>query len=50
MLQTLQDYEASVQKFASTCQSIAELGIQVDQLVHPFNRHEKQELLTQGQQ
>ena len=30
MLQTLQDYEASVQKLASTCQSISELRIQVD--------------------
>ena len=50
MLQTLQDYEASVQELASNCQSIVELGIQVDQLVHTFNGQEELESLTQGQQ
>ena len=48
MLQTLQEYEATVQTFASTCQSIKELGIQVNQLVHPFNGLDEQESLTQG--
>ncbi|GFZ09394.1 hypothetical protein Acr_20g0012020 [Actinidia rufa] len=50
MLQTLQDYEASIQTFASTCQSITELEIQVDKLVQPFSGHEEQESLTQAQQ
>ena len=50
MLQTLQDHEASVQKLASICQSIIELGIQIDELVHTFNRQEEHESLTQGQQ
>ncbi|GFY81253.1 hypothetical protein Acr_01g0010620 [Actinidia rufa] len=50
MLQTLQEYEASIQTFASTCQSIAELEIQVDKLVQPFSGHEEQESLTQAQQ
>ncbi|GFS39068.1 hypothetical protein Acr_00g0060990 [Actinidia rufa] len=50
MLQTLQDYEASIQTNTSACQSNAELGIQVDKLVHTFNGHEEHESWTQGQQ
>ncbi|XP_057469661.1 uncharacterized protein LOC130758739 [Actinidia eriantha] len=50
MLQTLQEYEATIQTFASTCKSIAELGIQTDKLVHTDHGHEEQESLTQAQQ
>ena len=49
MLQTLQDYEASVQTFASTCQPISQLGIQVNRLVHTFNEQEDQKSMTQRQ-
>ena len=48
MLQTLQEYEATVQAFASECQSIAKLGIQLDKLVHTFSGHEEHESWTQG--
>ncbi|PSR98131.1 Nitrogen regulatory protein like [Actinidia chinensis var. chinensis] len=49
MLQTLQEYEATIQTFASICQSIAELGIQTDKLVHMDLGHKEQESLTQAQ-
>ena len=50
MSQTLRDYEASIQEFASECQLITKLGIKVDKLVHTDHGHEDRELLTQGQQ
>ena len=46
MLQTLQEYSSTIQTFASTCQSIDKLGIQVNQLVHPFNGLDEQKSLT----
>ncbi|GFS29040.1 hypothetical protein Acr_00g0005100 [Actinidia rufa] len=45
MLQSLQEYESTIQTFAATCQSIAELGIQTDKLVHMDLGHEEQESL-----
>ena len=54
MLQTLRDYEAGAEKLVSSLQSctesISELGIQVDKLVHMFNEQKEREFLTQGQQ
>ena len=50
MFQTLQEYEATIQALAFNCQSIIELGIQVDQLVNTFNGHEEHESWTQGLQ
>ena len=50
MLQTLQEYKATVQALTFNYQSITKLRIQVDQLVNTFNGHEEHESWTQVQQ